>query len=37
MRVRVGGGIRTAARAARLLDAGAEKIIVGSAAFAMAG
>jgi len=33
MRVRVGGGIRTAARAARLLDAGAEKIIVGSAAF----
>lgn len=33
MRVRVGGGIRTTARAARLLDAGAEKIIVGSAAF----
>src|ERR1700689_1401341 len=33
MRVRVGGGIRTAARAARILDAGAEKIIVGSAAF----
>jgi phosphoribosylformimino-5-aminoimidazole carboxamide ribonucleotide (ProFAR) isomerase len=33
MRVRVGGGIRTSARAARLLDAGAEKIIVGSAAF----
>jgi phosphoribosylformimino-5-aminoimidazole carboxamide ribotide isomerase len=33
MRVRVGGGIRTAARATRLLDAGAEKIIVGSAAF----
>ena len=33
MRVRVGGGIRTAARAARILDAGAEKIIVGSVAF----
>lgn len=33
MRVRVGGGIRTAVRARRLLDAGAEKIIVGSAAF----
>jgi phosphoribosylformimino-5-aminoimidazole carboxamide ribotide isomerase len=33
MRVRVGGGIRTTARAVRLLDAGAEKIIVGSAAF----
>jgi phosphoribosylformimino-5-aminoimidazole carboxamide ribotide isomerase len=33
MRVRVGGGIRTVARAQRLLDAGAEKIIVGSAAF----
>src|ERR1700722_17258333 len=33
MRVRVGGGIRTVARAVRLLDAGAEKIIVGSAAF----
>ena len=33
MRVRVGGGIRTTARAAQLLDAGAEKIIVGSAAF----
>jgi phosphoribosylformimino-5-aminoimidazole carboxamide ribotide isomerase len=33
MRVRVGGGIRTTARAARILDAGAEKIIVGSAAF----
>jgi phosphoribosylformimino-5-aminoimidazole carboxamide ribotide isomerase len=33
MRVRVGGGIRTTARARRLLDAGAEKIIVGSAAF----
>jgi phosphoribosylformimino-5-aminoimidazole carboxamide ribotide isomerase len=33
MRVRVGGGIRTTARAQRLLSAGAEKIIVGSAAF----
>jgi phosphoribosylformimino-5-aminoimidazole carboxamide ribotide isomerase len=33
MRVRVGGGIRTTARARRLLDSGAEKIIVGSAAF----
>src|SRR4051812_7037514 len=28
MRVRVGGGIRTTARAERLLNAGAEKIIV---------
>lgn len=37
MRVRVGGGIRTTARAARLLDAGAEKIIVGSAAFRRGG
>ena len=33
MRVRVGGGIRTLARARRILAAGAEKIIVGSAAF----
>jgi phosphoribosylformimino-5-aminoimidazole carboxamide ribotide isomerase len=33
MRVRVGGGIRTSARAERLIAAGAEKIIVGSAAF----
>jgi phosphoribosylformimino-5-aminoimidazole carboxamide ribotide isomerase len=33
MRVRVGGGIRTSKRAVRLLAAGAEKVIVGSAAF----
>ena len=33
MRVRVGGGVRTAARATRILASGAEKIIVGSAAF----
>lgn len=33
----VGGGIRTAARAAQLLDAGARRVIVGSALFAADG
>lgn len=36
-RVRVGGGIRTIAKAQRLLDCGAEKVIIGTSAFRAAG
>jgi phosphoribosylformimino-5-aminoimidazole carboxamide ribotide isomerase len=36
MKVRVGGGVRTAARARRLLECGATQIIIGSAVFAAA-
>jgi len=32
-KIRVGGGIRTISRASRLIDCGAEQIIIGSAAF----
>lgn len=37
MKVRVGGGVRTAGRAVRLIESGAEQVIVGSRAFLPAG
>jgi phosphoribosylformimino-5-aminoimidazole carboxamide ribonucleotide (ProFAR) isomerase len=36
-RIRVGGGVRTAEKAARLIDLGVERVIVGTAAFGAGG